>query len=181
MTRPLLELGFHVTAVDESPEMLEMIQGAGAPTVRAAIEDLDLQRRFDVVTLTSFLVNTADDALRARLLSACARHVEADGCVLVQREPDDRHETLRPGTAWGRDGMTMSVVSIEPVEEGVSRTCVGYEFEDAQWTQTFYSQRLSTPAFEAALADAGLAVEAYLTDDRSWVRARPQPHAPTAG
>jgi len=177
MTRPLLARGFHVTAVDESPQMLEMIQGSGAPTVRAAIEDLDLQRRFDVVTLTSFLVNTADDALRPRLLRACARHVEPEGCVLIQREPDDRHEKLKPGVAWSRGGMTISVVSIEPAGEGVSRTCIGYDFEDAQWTQTFYSQLLKTPRFEAALAEAGLTVDAYLTDDRSWVRARLQAEA----
>jgi len=173
MTRPLLARGFHVTAVDESAAMLEQIEGTGAVTVRSTIEDLDLDARFDVVTLTSFLVNTADEALRARLLRTCLRHVAADGCVVIQREPDGRNEKLKPGVAWSREGMTISIVSIEPVGEGVSRTCIGYAFEDAQWTQTFYSHNLSTSRFEAALSDAGLTVDAYLTDDRSWVRARP--------
>ncbi|MGH3313376.1 MAG: class I SAM-dependent methyltransferase [Streptomyces sp.] len=170
MTRPLLARGFRVTAVDESAAMLAKIEGA--PTVRAAIEDLELEERFEVVTLASFLVNTADTATRAGLLRACARHVTDDGLVLIQREPDGRHETRTPGVEWSRDGMTISVISIEPVAEGVSKTCIGYEFEEARWTQTFYSENLSTPAFEAALTDAGLTVESYLTEDRSWARAR---------
>jgi len=180
MTRPLLERGFHVTAVDESEAMLAKIRTApGLLAVRAAIEDLDLGRHFDVVTLASFLVNTADDAQRTRLLRTCARHVDPGGCVLIQREPDDRHEKVKPGVAWTRGEMTISVVSIEPVGDGVSRTCIGYDFENSHWTQTFYSQSMSTPHFEAALAEAGLTVDAYLTDDRSWVRARLQ--APGVG
>jgi SAM-dependent methyltransferase len=170
MTGPLLARGFQVTAVDESAAMLEKIQGA--TTVRSTIEDLDLERQFDVVTLASFLVNTADDALRTRLLRTCARHVEIDGCVLVQREPDGRRELLKPGVAWSRDGMTISIVSAEQVGEGVYKNCMGYDFGDTRWTQTFYSENLSTPRFEAALAEAGLTVDSYLTDDGSWARAR---------
>ncbi|MFC4494945.1 class I SAM-dependent methyltransferase [Streptomyces ovatisporus] len=171
MTRPLLERGFDVTAVDESEAMLAKIDGA--PTVHAPIEGLDLGRRFDVVTLASFLVNTADDAHRGRLLRTCARHVAPGGCVLIQREPDGLHRTLKPGSTWSRGEMTVSVVSLEPVGENVSRTCIRYDFEDRHWTQTFYSHALSTPRFEAALAEAGLTVDGYLTEDRSWVRARP--------
>ena len=170
MTGPLVARGFRVTAVDESAPMLARIEGA--ETVLSAIEDLDLGRRFDVVTLTSFLVNTADPALRDRLLRTCARHVADDGRVLIQREPDGRHESRKPGPEWSRDGMRISVVSMAPVSEGVSRTCIGYDFGDAQWTQTFYSRRMRTPEFEAALGEAGLTVERYLTDDRSWVLAR---------
>lgn len=173
MTRPLLARGFRVTAVDESAAMLAKIDGA--PTVRAPIEDLDLARRFDVVTLASFLVNTSDDGLRTRLLRTCARHAAEDGAVIIQREPDGRHETRRPGVEWVRGDMTISVLSLEPVAEGVTKTCIGYDFGGTQWTQTFYSRRLSTPAFEAALAEAGLFAETYLTADGSWVRARPLP------
>jgi hypothetical protein len=41
------------------------------------------------------------------------------------------------------------------------------------WTQTFTAERLDNQALEAALAEAGLAVDAYLTPDGSWVRAVP--------
>ncbi|GGO42247.1 methyltransferase [Streptomyces daqingensis] len=171
MTRPLLERGFAVTAVDESEAMLAKIDGA--PTVHAAIEGLDLGRRFDVVTLASFLVNTADEAHRGRLLRTCARHVAPGGCVLVQREPDGLHQALSPGSTWSRGAMTVTVVSLEPLEENVSRTCLRYDFEDAHWTQTFVSHALSTSRFETALAEAGLRLDAYLTEDRSWARCLP--------
>ncbi|OEU92115.1 hypothetical protein DB35_05990 [Streptomyces abyssalis] len=171
MTRPLVAGGLRVTAVDESEAMLAHIGGV-AETVHSAIEDLDLGRRFDAVTLASFLVNTADDTHRARLLRTCARHTAPDGCVLLQRERDGLHTSLSPGTSWSRGDMTVSVVSIEPLDEVTSRTCIAYELGDARWTQTFFSQRLPEPRFEAALAEAGLAVDAYLTEDRTWVRAR---------
>lgn len=173
MTRPLLERGFRVTAVDESPQMLERI--AGARTVCAPIEDLDLGERFDAVLLASLLVNTADPAQCARLLRTCARHVADDGAVIIQREPDDRHESRRAGDTVTHAGMTITVLAIDPVADGVSRTRVAYEFEGTRWTQTYYSRRLLRPAFEAALREAGLAVDAYLTEDGTWVRAVPVP------
>ncbi|MFJ6631945.1 hypothetical protein ACIQMR_11190 [Streptomyces sp. NPDC091376] len=48
-----------------------------------------------------------------------------------------------------------------------------YVFPDARWTQTFLSCPLSDEAFESALTQAGLAVDTYLTEDRTWVRALP--------
>ena len=65
------------------------------------------------------------------------------------------------------------MVSSDPAGPGVRSVHVEYVFPDARWTQTFLSCPLTTEAFELALAEAGLAVDAYLTDDRSWVRAVP--------
>ncbi|GAA0448803.1 class I SAM-dependent methyltransferase [Streptomyces sp. NPDC046215] len=169
MTHPLVERGFTVTAVDESSAMLERVRGAR--TVRSPIEELELGERFDVVLLASFLVHTADPRVRGRLLRACRRHVADEGCVLIQREDAGRHENLPRERAAG-DGL-IRVVSSEPVRPGVRSVHVEYVFPDARWTQTFLSCPLTTEAFEGALAEAGLAVDAYLTDDRTWVRARP--------
>src|SRR3954463_8326485 len=58
-THALLEHGFEVVAVDESAEMLAHVRGAR--TVRARVQDLRLERRFDAVMLGSYLVNTADE------------------------------------------------------------------------------------------------------------------------
>ncbi|GGZ43369.1 hypothetical protein GCM10010387_42090 [Streptomyces inusitatus] len=66
VTHPLVERGFAVTAVDESPEMLERVRGARR-TVAAPIERLALGEEFDVVTLASFLIHTSDPTwVRAR-------------------------------------------------------------------------------------------------------------------
>lgn len=169
VTHPLVERGFTVTAVDESPRMLERVRGAR--TVCTPIEELELDERFDVVLLASFLVHAGDLLVRRGLLRACRQHVADDGCVLIQRESEDRHENLpqEREIAGGR----IRVASSEPVRPGVRSVHVEYLFPDVRWTQTFLSRPLTTEAFEEALAEAGLAVDAYLTDDRTWVRALP--------
>jgi phage gp36-like protein len=41
------------------------------------------------------------------------------------------------------------------------------------WTQTFTETRLDETALAAALADAGLRLDRYLTEDHAWLRAVP--------
>ncbi|MER7173650.1 class I SAM-dependent methyltransferase [Streptomyces mesophilus] len=169
VTHPLLERGFTVTAVDESPEMLERVRGAR--TVCSPIEDLDLGETYDVVMLASFLVHTADVDVRRGLLRTCVRHLSADGCVLIQREGGDWHRDL-PRERIDPGGYTVRIVSAEPVGDGVNSVYAEYEFPDATWTQTFRSRPLTKEQFEEALAGVGLRVDKYLTEDGIWVRAR---------
>ncbi|WP_282086202.1 class I SAM-dependent methyltransferase [Streptomyces tendae] len=170
MTHPLLERGYAVTAVDESAEMLEHVRGAR--TVRSPIEDLDLGERFDAVMLASFLIHTGDVEVRQGLLRACARHVAEDGCVLIQREGADYHTNL-PRERVDPSGFTVRILSADPVGDGVNSVRAEYEFPDAVWTQTFRARPLTREQFDEALGEAGLAVDRYLTDDGTWVRAVP--------
>ncbi|MEV6022335.1 class I SAM-dependent methyltransferase [Streptomyces sp. NPDC052036] len=169
VTHPLVERGFTVTAVDESPQMLERVHGAR--TVCSPIEELELEARFDVVLLGSFLVHAGDPQVRQGLLRTCRRHVADDGCVLIQRESEGRHDNL-PQERKVAGGL-VRVVSSDPVAPGVRSVHVEYIFSDARWSQTFLSRPLTAKAFELALSEAGLAVDAYLTGDRTWVRALP--------
>ncbi|MFG3229490.1 class I SAM-dependent methyltransferase [Kitasatospora sp. NPDC048194] len=171
MTHPLVDRGFAVTAVDESAEMLARVR-PGVRTVRSPIERLDLGERFDVVLLASFLVHAGDAAVRQGLLETCRRHVAEDGCVLVQREGEDWHRNVPRESPIGTDGV-VRILSATPVGDGVNSVHAQYEFPNGTWTQTFLSRPLTRVAFEQALADAGLRVETYLTEDRTWVRARP--------
>ncbi|MFI0236785.1 class I SAM-dependent methyltransferase [Streptomyces sp. NPDC016845] len=171
VTHPLVERGFRVTAVDESPEMLERVRGAR--TVRSTIEGLDLGEEFDVVLLGSILVNTGDAAVRRGMLDTCRRHVAADGCVVIQRERDGVHEGL-PREHVLPDGAVVRKVSSELVGgDGVRSVRVEYEFPDAVWTQTYRIRPMIVAEFERALAETGLRVDRYLTEDQSWVRAVP--------
>ncbi|MFE1379683.1 class I SAM-dependent methyltransferase [Streptomyces sp. NPDC058740] len=174
VTAPLVERGFAVTAVDESAEMLAAVgeRAPGAETVHSPIESLELGRRFDAVVLGSFLVHAADHATRQALLETCRRHVKEDGSVLIQREGADYHVDL-PRERHDPAGYTVRIVSAEPVGDGVRSVFAEYLFPDARWTQTFLSRPLTREAFEGHLAEAGLAVDAYLTEDGTWVRARP--------
>ncbi len=168
VTHPLLERGFAVTAVDESAQMLERVQGAR--TICSPIEGLGLGETFDVVMLASFLVHTGDTEVRRGLLRTCARHVDKDGCVLIQREGEDYHSNV-PRERVDPSGFTVRIVSSEPVGDGVHSVHAEYVFPDAVWTQTFRARPLTQEQFEEALGEAGLKVDRYLTDDRMWVRA----------
>ncbi|MFG2448973.1 class I SAM-dependent methyltransferase [Streptomyces sp. NPDC048512] len=168
MTHPLLELGFAVTAVDESAEMLEHVRGAR--TVHSTVEDLDLGETFDVVMLASFLVHAGDLRVRRALLDICARHVTGDGCVLIQREGLDWHSDV-PRERVDPAGFVARILSADPVGDGVDSVRAEYVFPDATWTQTFLSRPLTRAEFEEALGEAGLRVDRYLTDDGMWVRA----------
>ncbi|MCQ9136583.1 class I SAM-dependent methyltransferase [Streptomyces hilarionis] len=168
VTHALLQRGFTVTAVDESADMLERVRGAR--TICNPIEDLDLGETFDVVMLASFLVHNGDLATRRRMLQACARHLADDGCVLIQREGDDYHSDL-PRERVDPSGFTVRIASAGPVVDGVHTVRAEYEFPDAVWTQTFRTRPLTKEQFEEALAEAGLRVDRYLTQDRIWVRA----------
>jgi SAM-dependent methyltransferase len=170
MTHPLLQLGHPVVAVDESPEMLAHIHGA--ETVTAQIQALDLGRRFDVVLLASFMVNTADDALRRAFLRACRRHVRDDGQVLLQRHAPAWFDEAAEGEAT-KEGITFRLRDLKRPGPGLLSATTEYQVGERLWTQWFTARRLDDEELAAALADAGLAVGAYLTGDGSWVRAAP--------
>ncbi|QMU73705.1 class I SAM-dependent methyltransferase [Streptacidiphilus sp. P02-A3a] len=171
VTHPLAARGFTVTAVDESAEMLERVRGVR--TVRGSIETLELDERFDVVLLGSFLVHAGDLEVRRGLLRTCRRYVADGGCVLIQRQTEDpnRYDSLPVQAVV--DGGVHRLVSAPEVSPGVREIRVEYVYPDAEWSQTFLSRQLTAEAFEAALAEADLAVDVYLTPDHTWVRAVP--------
>lgn len=170
VTHRLVALGHPVVAVDESAEMLAWV--SGAETVRARIQDLDLGRRFEVVLLASFLVNTDDGGLRRRFLEVCRRHVGEGGCVLVQRHPPAWFDEAAEGErAVG--GITFRLRDLSRPGPGLLAATAEYQLDERVWTQTFTAQRLDDEALAAVLDEAGLVVDAYLTGDGSWVRAVP--------
>ncbi|MFD7297028.1 class I SAM-dependent methyltransferase [Streptomyces sp. NPDC059897] len=169
VTHALVDRGFQVTAVDESPEMLERVRGAR--TVRSAIETLDLGETFDAVLLGSILVHTGDAEVRAGMLDACRRHVADGGCVLIQREWQGAHENLPREVTGPGGGFTIRKLYSEPVGDGVRSVKVEYVFPDAVWTQTYRVRPLTPPEFEQVLAGAGLKIDRVLTEDGTWVRA----------
>jgi SAM-dependent methyltransferase len=169
VTHPLIELGHPVVAVDESPEMLAHVHDA--ETVYARIQDLSLGRRFDVVLLASHLINAGEETRRA-FLDTCRRHVADDGCVIIQQHSPDWFSVARDSEVE-RDGMILRLRDVtRPAPDLVSAT-VEYVVGDRVWTQTFTTTRLDEAELAAALAAAGLRLDRYLTEDRSWFRAIP--------
>jgi SAM-dependent methyltransferase len=175
VTHALLALGHPVVAVDESPEMLERIHGA--ETVLARIEELDLGRRFDAVLFASYLLNVPDLAWRRTLLAACARHVSDHGCVLIQRHEPEWFDTAAPFERHHGElpegELVYRMRDVTRPGPGLLSATMEYQIGERTWTQSFTSQRVDDAQLAEDLAAVGLAVDAYLTDDRTWVRARP--------
>jgi SAM-dependent methyltransferase len=171
VTHPLIALGHAVTAVDESPEMLERVHGA--ETVRAKIQGLDLGgRRFGAVVLGSHLINEPTGDLAAAWLATCRRHVADDGCVLIEQHSPAWFDTAADSENE-RDGMIFRLRDVTRPEPGLIYGTVEYHAGDLVWTQTFGTRRLGDAALRELLDAAGLAFDRYLTDDRAWLRAVP--------
>jgi SAM-dependent methyltransferase len=169
VTHPLIGLGHPVVAVDESAEMLAHVRGA--ETVRARIQDLSLGRRFDAVLLASHLIN-ADDEIRSMFLDACRRHVADDGCVIIQQHSTEWFATAQDSEVT-RDGVIYRLRDVSRPAPDLVTATVEYVVGEQCWTQTFTTKRLDENELAATLAAAGLRLDRYLTEDRSWLRAVP--------
>jgi len=167
VTHPLVALGHAVVAVDESPEMLEYVQGA--EKVLANIVGLDLGRSFAGVVLASNLVNCVDAATRAGMLACCARHVAPDGVVVIQRLAPGRVLTIEEG-AWTRGQASFHLTSL--VRRGrVFAATMMVELDGKRWRHSFEAELLDDDEMDAALAAAGLRRVEYVEPTRAWLKA----------
>jgi SAM-dependent methyltransferase len=163
VTAQLVERGYAVTAVDESPEMLVKVRGA--ETVCARIEELDLERRFDAVLLFSNLLSVEPRQRRA-FLAACARH---SPLLVVESLPLG----WEPRAGESRIGDIVSRLRIAAIEAGVVHGAVDYEVAGRTWTHEFAMHVFADePELEAALGESGWALERWLDLDRGWFVAR---------
>jgi SAM-dependent methyltransferase len=153
ITRQLVRLGFHATAVDESVEMLAHVENA--ETVCARIEGLDLGRRFDAVLLASNLINSDPETRRA-FLATCRRHSEV---VVVEGLP------LGWDAKEGESqlGPVSSQLEIDRVSGSVVHGTVEYVSGSRRWRHPFAMHAfVDEEHLDAALAEAGLRVDRRL-------------------
>lgn len=168
LLQPLADLGHPVAGVDESAAMLAKIDGL--PTVCAPIEDLRLDRTFDVVLLASTMINS-EPTLRRAFLGTCRRHVADDGVVVAQMNPPDWFET-EPEPAREVDGIRRVIRSAHR-DGPCLQMEVAYYVGDRSWTHEWRSYRIDDEQLTAELGAAGLRLERWLGDDHSWFTARP--------
>jgi SAM-dependent methyltransferase len=171
ITHRLVELGHEVVAVDQSPEMLAHI--TGVETICSSIESLDLERRFDLVLLMSFVIETADDEQRAAFLGTCRRHVADGGCVILQRHPPEWYDAIEPIERELEDGRTFRLRDLSHPAPDLLAATTEYTIGDRHWTHFFVSKRLDDEQLQAALEKADLTIAGFIDGDREWVRAIP--------
>ncbi|WP_405879941.1 class I SAM-dependent methyltransferase [Streptomyces sp. NBC_01136] len=167
VTRELVALGHSMVAVDECPEMLEYVD---TEVICGRIEDLRLGRRFDAVLLGSFLLNSADESLRRRFLDTCRNHLQPDGALLIRRTVPHR----LPGAGSTGSGSAMiSVADVRRAAENLVVATLEYRMAGRVWTHTITNHELDDEQLVVCLREADLEFDAFLTEDRTWVRARP--------
>jgi SAM-dependent methyltransferase len=167
VTHGLLEQGHPVVAVDNSAEMLALVQGA--ESVHADIETLDLGRRFPVVVLASNFINDPDAGRRRELLSCCARHVRPDGQVLLQGFPRD----WKPRTDWSELGDVRLRLRSYELDGDLVTGEMEYVFDEQQLVHAFRSKLLGDEELAADLEAVGLRRSRALDDAGSWIEAVP--------
>jgi len=167
VTHPLVALGHAVVAVDNSEEMLALIDGA--ETVLADIETLDLGRRFPVVVLASNFINHPDDAERRGFLGSCARHVLPDGQVLLQGFPRD----WIPSTQWAQHGDVRVRLRSFTVDAAVVSGEMEYVVGRRRVFHAFESRLLTSAELDEDLGSVGLRRVRELDDRGSWIEAAP--------
>jgi len=167
VTHALLRHGHPVVAVDNSAEMLALIDGA--ETVLADIESLDLGRRFLVVVLASNFINHPDQTERRALLACCARHVRPDGQVLLQGFPRD----WTPRTDWSEHGDVRLRLRSFTLDGDLVSGEMEYVVDGRQLLHDFESRMLSAEQLDQDLAAVGLRRGRELDDGGSWIEAVP--------
>lgn len=179
---PLVQLGHHVVAVDDSRAMLDRVRDA--TTVCSRIEDLRLRDRFDAALLASFLINTPDPGQRRAFLATARYHVQAGGDVLVQWHPPEWFDSLSAGETYPggaryvaghrpgpEDGHLVTTLQVEDFSNGILRAVVTYELTDRRWTHGWQARCLTEEDLDSELQARGLRFDRFLTEDRTWFRA----------
>lgn len=171
LSHALAARGFSVTAVDVSAAMVAAIEPPVA-TVCADIEDLALGRRFDAVVLASYLVN---DRRAEAYLATCARHVAPDGVVLVQRyDPLWIADATPDAVTTGNVTVSVEDLAVGDTGDGFTMV-VTYGVDSRRWSQRVDARVVDDDRLDALAMTAGLSVERWLDEYRTWALLRRAP------
>jgi len=167
ITRELARSGHEVVAVDQSAAMLSHLDGVpGVATVRADIAALDLGRTFGGVVMASYLVNhpTRGDAY----LATGRRHLAPDGAIVIQRYDPTWARAAVPGRARAGD-VTIEVTRLEVVGPRLAAS-VTYTLGPRRWHQEVEAVLLDDDGIEELATRAGLVVDRWIDEYRTWAR-----------
>jgi SAM-dependent methyltransferase len=167
ITHPLVELGHPVVAVDQSAEMLGYVTAAEA--VLSDIESLDLRRRFPVVLLASNFLNDPERERVARYLATCVRHVEPEGCVLLQKYPRD----WQPDAEWRELGAARARMRTSALDGSLLRGEMEYVLGETTMTHAFEAVLVDDDGLDVELQAAGLRRRRFLDEGGAWIDAVP--------
>jgi hypothetical protein len=94
--------------------------------------------------------------------------------VIIEQHQPQWFATACDGEST-RDGVVYRLRDVTRPAPGLVSATVEYVAGDRRWTQTFTAVQVDENELHASLAAAGLGLDRYLTEDRSWLRAVPVP------
>lgn len=169
ITHRLVGQGDAVTAVDQSAEMLRHVRGA--ETVLADIERLDLCRQFRAVVLASHLINEADQRRRKAFHETCKRHIKPHGRVVIERY-DPSFDWRGSENKSSHLGDVICALRDLKIDGRRLEAVMEYRLGNRVWKQPFEAALLDDDAIKRELRAAGLRLDRWLDDRRSWLGAR---------
>ena len=166
MTQPLLDTGYRVTAVDNSPAMLDHVPAA-AERILCDIETLRLPRKFDVVLLASCLINTPGEAEASQILETCRRHLAGRGVLVFERHSPKWLMTAEVGALGSAGDIAMFLERVSRRGDLVD-ACVRYQQGSRIWRHAFTTRSLDDATVDVRLENGGLTPARWLDERRVW-------------
>ena len=170
LTRKLLEWGLDVTAVDYSSEMLDDVPDS-ATKVLSDIESLALDQTFDIVLLASHLINNQSEVICGRYVSTCARHIHADGVVIIERFPPNFLATAQVGKMGESGAISIFVDAVERSGSVVNMT-LRYVDGEINWIHRFSAEHLNESTLYQLLSVHGLQFARWHDLNKQWFSAK---------
>jgi SAM-dependent methyltransferase len=161
-------LGHHVTAVDDSEQMLAEVRHARA--VRARIEDLRLTERFDAVLLPTNLIHYRGIDLRRAVLATVAHHLNATGKAVVQWKPPPYWDARPSGWTEGKAiGDVTARVTIHHNHDRLVDGEYALTVDEAELRQCFHLEVLTVEELRREFEHAGLQLTTTDADSTEWL------------
>lgn len=166
---PLSEIGHHVTAVDDSADMLAYVRHGR--TVHSRIENLRLPEKFDAVLLASSLINYPGIEFRRSILATAAYHLKPGGKVILQWRTPEWFAQRPQGSYQRSDGSMSQTMTILRNHDGMVLGEFTLECDGKSLTQSFEAHQLSGDELRALLAAAGMQLDTDDPDSSEWLTA----------
>jgi SAM-dependent methyltransferase len=153
---PLLRLGYEVVGVDANPEMLKVAKEAcpNLETITSRIEDLALDKKFNLVILSPLIFNRANDSIRLKIIEKAVAHLDINGFLGIQ--------LLRP--SWLNKSQVYDSPNQKVIYESfddnylIGSGNIIYYFEDIHYVERFIAQGFDDETLETYLKKWGLIV-----------------------
>lgn len=169
IAEPLAQMGHHVTAVDDSADMLAHVRGCRV--VQSRIEDLRLSERFDVVLLVSSLINYPGTDFRTSLLATVAHHLKPGGKAILQWRSSAWFAQWPAGTYHRSDGAMRQTMTIFANDGNTVAGEFTIEYDGGSMTQPFEAHRLPGDELRALLDSVGMQLDTSDPDSSEWLTA----------